>query len=136
MALTLYLKLTISTAYKYIIPAKINDKLVRLISEAALSIYKAIGCRHYARVDFLLDSRNLNSEQAKICIKILLKADEILGVIENKIDISYEAKKLIKMRNEARSKKDWSKADEIRDKIYDLGVVIEDTPEGTIWKKR
>lgn len=41
---------------KYIIPAKINDKLVRLISEAALSIYKAIGCRHYARVDFLLDN--------------------------------------------------------------------------------
>ena len=39
---------------KYIIPAKINDILVRSISEAALSVYKAIGCRHYARVDFLL----------------------------------------------------------------------------------
>ena len=42
---------------QYIIPAKINDKLVRLISEAALSIYQAIGCRHYARVDFLLTNK-------------------------------------------------------------------------------
>ena len=43
---------------KYTIPAEINDNLVRLMSDAALLIYKAIDCRHYARVDFLLEKDN------------------------------------------------------------------------------
>ena len=43
-----------SNGSKYIVPAEIDDNLVRLISNAALSIYNSIGCRHYARVDFLL----------------------------------------------------------------------------------
>jgi len=43
---------------------------------------------------------------------------------------------LIVARNEARANKDWSKADEIRDKLDALGVVLEDTQSGTIWKRK
>ena len=43
-----------SNGSEYIIPAKIDDNLIRLISNSALSIYNEIGCRHYARIDFLL----------------------------------------------------------------------------------
>ena len=34
------------------------------------------------------------------------------------------------------AEKDWSKADEVRDKLDKLGIVLDDTPDGTIWKKK
>ena len=42
----------------------------------------------------------------------------------------------IGQRNEARKAKNWSEADRIREQLNRHGVVIEDTPEGTIWKVR
>jgi len=42
----------------YISPAKIDEKTTSLIKLCALKIYKALDCRHYARVDFILDDRN------------------------------------------------------------------------------
>ena len=40
---------------KYSVPAEISDGVERAIKTDAIKIYKAIGCRHYARVDFRLD---------------------------------------------------------------------------------
>jgi cysteinyl-tRNA synthetase len=42
---------------------------------------------------------------------------------------------LIQVRAEARSKKDWAAADRIRDGLKELGIMIEDTPQGVRWKK-
>jgi len=77
---------------KYIVPAKINDKLVRLISEAALSVYRAIGCRHYARVDFLLD----NNEYFLLEINTLpgLTSTSLIPKSANHVGLSY--RKLVK----------------------------------------
>jgi len=41
---------------------------------------------------------------------------------------------LIKDRNEARRNKNFDMADEIRNKLKEKGVEIEDTSEGTIWR--
>ena len=43
---------------------------------------------------------------------------------------------IIKIRQEARSKKDWSTADTIRDGLKELGIILEDTPQGVRWKKQ
>ncbi|MCF8068797.1 MAG: cysteine--tRNA ligase [Desulfobacterales bacterium] len=52
-----------------------------------------------------------------------------------KLDIDEIAiEKLIKERIEARKAKNWAKADEARDRLSDMGIVIEDRPEGTIWR--
>ena len=40
---------------EYFVPAELSDSLQRFLSEDALKIYKTIGCRHYARVDFRLN---------------------------------------------------------------------------------
>jgi D-alanine-D-alanine ligase len=40
---------------EYFVPAELSDSLERSLSEDALKIYKTIGCRHYARVDFRLN---------------------------------------------------------------------------------
>jgi len=42
---------------------------------------------------------------------------------------------LITVRQEARQKKDWTTADRIREGLRELGVVLEDTPEGVRWKR-
>ena len=45
-----------------------------------------------------------------------------------------EIEQLIAARTEARKDKDWSKADAIRNQLLEMDVLLEDTPQGTIWK--
>jgi cysteinyl-tRNA synthetase len=47
---------------------------------------------------------------------------------------SDEIEKLIKERNEARRKKNWPRADEIRDHLASQGIMLEDTAQGTVWR--
>jgi cysteinyl-tRNA synthetase len=42
--------------------------------------------------------------------------------------------KSIDERNAARKEKNWKKADELRNNLLSQGIVLEDTPSGTIWK--
>ena len=42
---------------------------------------------------------------------------------------------ILSIRGEARAKKDWATADAIRDGLKEIGIVIEDTPQGARWKK-
>ena len=37
-------------------------------------------------------------------------------------------------RNTARKEKNWKRADEVRNELLNKGIVLEDTPSGTIWK--
>ena len=43
---------------------------------------------------------------------------------------------LIKQRNEARAAKDWSAADAARNALTQMGIVLEDGPNGTTWRKQ
>ena len=43
---------------------------------------------------------------------------------------------LIEKRNQARISKDFSLADDIRDKLLTMGIVLEDKNDITTWKKR
>ena len=46
-----------------------------------------------------------------------------------------EVERMIQERDTARKSRDWKKADEIRDLLRKKGIVLEDSPEGTRWKK-
>lgn len=48
-------------------------------------------------------------------------------------EIADQVELLLIARSEARSAKDWSKADEIRDELKQMGVVVTDTPDGPSW---
>lgn len=43
--------------------------------------------------------------------------------------------KLISERTAARASKEWAKSDAIRDKLASMGVILEDGPQGTVWRK-
>ncbi|MEM6999014.1 MAG: cysteine--tRNA ligase [Pseudomonadota bacterium] len=46
-----------------------------------------------------------------------------------------EIQKLIDERGEAKTAKNYARADEIRDHLAGLGISLEDTPQGTIWRR-
>ncbi len=51
------------------------------------------------------------------------------------VDETARIEALIKQRNDARRNKEWKLADEARDKLNELGIVLEDSAEGTIWRR-
>ena len=55
------------------------------------------------------------------------------GASENDGDAEVDA--LVAQRNEAKANKDWSTADEIRNKLQEMGIVLEDGPSGTTWRR-
>jgi cysteinyl-tRNA synthetase len=46
-----------------------------------------------------------------------------------------EIRALVAARDEARERKDWAEADRLRDELRARGIVLEDTPEGTVWRR-
>lgn len=76
---------------------------------------------------------------------LLVKLGAILGVLQqnpedflqasvgNEVD-AQEVETLIIARKQARADKDWAKADEIRDKLAELKVVVEDGADGSSWR--
>lgn len=77
-------------------------------------------------VDYL---RKLQETIERLC--------EVLGIITEKktevLDSDVEA--LIEERQQARKAKNFAMADEIRGKLLDMGIVLEDTREGVKWKR-
>jgi cysteinyl-tRNA synthetase len=47
-----------------------------------------------------------------------------------------EIKRLIDERNSARKSKDFKKSDEVRNKLSGMGVILEDTKDGTVWRRK
>jgi len=62
-------------------------------------------------------------------------ADQFLQGGNDSTDEIAEIEALILQRNTARANKDWASADDARDKLAALQVVLEDGPEGTTWRK-
>lgn len=68
----------------------------------------------------------------------LERADSILGIIprgEHREDDSW-IDAMIEERKKARQAKDFARSDEIRDELAAKGIILEDTPQGTRWKRR
>ncbi len=47
-----------------------------------------------------------------------------------------EIEALIQQRLDARAAKDWAAADEARDKLMAMGIILEDGAQGTTWRRK
>ncbi len=71
---------------------------------------------------------------------ILLDFDRVLGLgfknmKEEIAEVNGEIEALIKERDNAKKQKDFAKADKIRNELKHKGIVLEDSKDGTKWKK-
>jgi cysteinyl-tRNA synthetase len=93
---------------------------------------------NFAReVNNLLDANKLSRDESRETYRLLLNLDGVLGVIgeiRKEDKLPKEAEELIQRREEARKAKDWKKADEIRERLNAMGIVIEDTSQGVKWR--
>ena len=82
------------------------------------------------------DEKISESDAAKIT-GAMNRFDSVLGVIKKDVaDLDSEIEGLIAERIEARKNKDFAKADKIRHDLLARGIILEDTPEGTKWKRK
>jgi len=51
-------------------------------------------------------------------------------------DEDGEVQRLVEERTAARAARDFARADQIRQRLGELGVVVEDTPHGPVWRRR
>lgn len=87
-------------------------------------------------VNVNLKNGNIGQNEAKSIIEFFRKTDTVLGVIEEKKEIlSADIENLIQQREQARKNKDFKRADEIRKLLREKGIEVEDTKDGTLWKR-
>lgn len=89
--------------------------------------------------------REENPEQAKQLGRLLMRLGSVLGILqstpdqylqsqgEEQVDASV-IEALIVRRREARASRNWALADEIRDQLAAMKVVVEDTADGSTWR--
>lgn len=84
--------------------------------------------------------KNPSKGLAAACLESIFDLDQVLGLLymkkedeDNSLDEKVE--ELIEKRQQARKDKDFAAADSIRDQLKDMGIVLEDTPQGVKWKR-
>jgi cysteinyl-tRNA synthetase len=80
----------------------------------------------------------LRARERDRALAALRQADQVLDILPSGgADAGADASvlELIREREAARKDKRWKDADVLRDRLKEMGIVIKDTPEGTVWKK-
>ena len=82
-------------------------------------------------------SGNSSREYVDALYKRLETLCDVLGIIIEKEEeiLDGEIEKLIAERQEARKAKNFARADEIRDQLAGMGIILKDTREGVTWKR-
>jgi cysteinyl-tRNA synthetase len=99
--------------------------------------------------DFTRQVNSLLNEAAPLSAGSLTMIDElyrelggtVLGIVPDQLERDGDSSRdeglmrlLIALRAEARERKDWATADQIRRQLAELGITLEDRADGTIWK--
>lgn len=88
----------------------------------------------------MVAERALTDTDARDALDMLRKLDTVLGVLPPDDDLPDgvsidEVRALIAERDLVRAAKDFKKADGIRDTLAARGILLDDTPYGTVWKR-
>ena len=115
---------------------KMNDDFN---APAALAILQ-----DYTRqVNSLVNEQGPQSQESLAALDGLYRelGGDVLGIIPSETVQDSDAEReaglirlLIELRAQARANKDWATGDKIRNQLRELGVVLEDRADGTIWK--
>jgi cysteinyl-tRNA synthetase len=89
-------------------------------------------------VNTVLAKRQLLEDNKREIIAAIERFDNVLNIFgqPQREMLDAEIQALIDDRQEARRRRDFARADEIRDELADRGIILEDTKDGVRWKRR
>ena len=82
-----------------------------------------------------LESGKATPEERGGAMAMLRHANRILDVIEFPEAVDADVERLIAERQAARDRRDFARADEIRQQLLRMGIQLDDTKDGTRWKR-
>ena len=102
------------------------------ISAALAAVFEFI-----RRTNALLDKNEIGQRGAQSALALLDRLHSVTGLFGGPADETpQEIQALVKERALARGKKDFARADAIREQLADLGWIVEDTADGPRLKRR
>lgn len=90
------------------------------------------------KVNSCIDNESISKKNAESILLFLKELNEIFDVFdftERKTELSKEERELIDLREKYRKEKNWAKADEVRLKLKEKGIILADTKDGVKWHK-
>ncbi|HEV2761635.1 MAG TPA: cysteine--tRNA ligase [Pyrinomonadaceae bacterium] len=89
-------------------------------------------------VNTALDACTLRADDQRDLLALVERFDSVLNIFGQPQTelLDAEVQSLIDERQEARRRRDFSRADEIRDQLAARGITLEDTRDGVRWKRR
>ena len=88
------------------------------------------------QANYYLMEKNTDKEVIQAFLKEFETLFSVMGLsIEEEALLDEEIEQLIQQRNQARKERNFSLSDEIRDKLKSMNIILEDTPQGTRWKR-
>jgi cysteinyl-tRNA synthetase len=88
-------------------------------------------------VNRLLEEKKLSVSDAHNVLDLIKGFDSVFGLLRREeLILDDEIKTLIDKRIQARKDKDFKLADQIRKELEEKGILLEDTQEGTKWKRK
>jgi cysteinyl-tRNA synthetase len=89
-------------------------------------------------INIAMDEGNFSAGDRDSVLQFLERVDGVLGVLgrEEARMLEPEIEAMIEERNAARRNRDFKRADEIRESLAERDITLEDTPQGTKWKRK
>ncbi len=88
------------------------------------------------KVNSMLDG-GVGRDGASEAIAALSKVNEVLGILDLTTDeLAPNVADLLARREDARKRRDFKESDRLREELLAEGIVVEDTPSGTVWKRK
>ena len=88
-------------------------------------------------VNRLMDEKKISTSDANRVLELVKGFDSVFGLLKREeLILDEEVKDLIEKRVNARKEKNFKLADQIRKELDEKGIILEDTPEGTKWKRK
>lgn len=125
-----------------------DEQYVRRFSEAMNDDFNTPEA-YSVLFDMAREINRLKNEDIELASKLgslMRELADVIGILhqdpemflqggESGTDEVAEIEALIKLRNDSRASKDWANADLARNKLTDMGIVLEDGPQGTTWRR-
>jgi cysteinyl-tRNA synthetase len=89
-------------------------------------------------VNTALARKQVKAENQRELLEVIDRIDTVLNIFgkSQREMLDSEVQAMLDERQEARRRRDFGRADEIRRELADRGIILEDTKDGVRWKRK